>query len=112
LFATTPTIAKNATPATDDSTTGRRRNGGFGTTLSPMSTPAATESKMRERSDAGAAKNGAAMTAPPGCSNAARLRSHAAHSSTWRAIRLRHKGENVPSQSTRRTFRSLQSLRP
>ena len=112
LFATTPTIATKAMPATDDSTAGRRRNGGLGIALRPRSTPAAMESKMRERSDSGAAKYGAAMTAPPGCSRTARLRSHAPHSSTWRAMRLRHSGEKVPSQSTRRTFRSLQSLRP
>ena len=82
LFATTPTIATKAMPATDDSTAGRRRNGGLGIALRPRSTPAATESKMRERSDSGAAKYGAAMTAPPGCSRTARLRSHAPHSST------------------------------
>ena len=55
LFATTPTSTTNATPATDDSTAGRRRNGPLGSALRSTCTPAATESKMRERNDAGAA---------------------------------------------------------
>ena len=108
---TAPTT--NTTAAADPTTTfllpnSRPRGAADGCTTAPRAADARTRSRMVD----GASKNGAASTAPPGASSTARFFSHSAHSSTCRAMRLRHKGENFPSQSVSTSASSAQSRLP